>query len=58
MEILYILVYISLGVSFGFLALFFWVVDSDQLSSLDSVPYSILEENQDTKGKEHESTKA
>lgn len=43
MEILYILVFVSLSFSFGFLAIFFWAVDSNQMSSLDSASWSILE---------------
>lgn len=55
MDILYVMVYLSLVLSFGFLAFFFWAVDSDQLSSLDSVSMNILEEeNIVKKGNEHE----
>lgn len=54
MEILYVMVYISLATSFGFLALFFWAVDSDQMSSLDSAANLILEDQLDEKGNIHE----
>ncbi len=54
MEILYVMVFISLTVSFGFLALFFWAVDNDQMNSLDSVSYSILEDQNNTKGNDDE----
>jgi cbb3-type cytochrome oxidase maturation protein len=45
MEILYLLVYISLGISIAFLFIFFWAVNTDQLSSLDSASWTILEDN-------------
>ena len=45
MDILYILVYISLAFSFGFLAIFFWAVDSNQMDSLDAVSWSILDDD-------------
>ncbi len=46
MDILYIMVYLSLALSFGFLAFFFWAVDSDQMSSLDSAAYKMLEDDE------------
>ncbi len=45
MEILYILVILSLGFSLGFLIVFFWAVNKDQMSSLDTVSWSILDED-------------
>ena len=45
MEILYPMIIISLLLSFGFLWSFFWVVDNDQLSSIDEIGYSILDED-------------
>ena len=53
MEILYVLVLISLGVSFGFLALFFWAVDRDQMTSLDQKSFLIFEDNHE-KGSQDE----
>ncbi|MCB0379206.1 MAG: cbb3-type cytochrome oxidase assembly protein CcoS [Bdellovibrionales bacterium] len=44
MEMIYVLVFFSLALSLGFLALFFWAVDSDQFNSMSSVPWSILED--------------
>ncbi len=46
MEILYILVILSLGFSIGFLMIFFWAVNSNQMSSLDTAPWSILEDDE------------
>lgn len=54
MDILYVMVFISLALSFGFLAFFFWAVDSDQMSSLDSASISILEDDIKQKGKDNE----
>ena len=51
-DVLYIMVFISLGMSFGFLVFFFWAVDSDQWSSLDSASYEILDEQKHNKGVE------
>lgn len=45
MEILYILVMLSLAFSVGFLIVFFWAVNKDQMSSLDTVSWSILDED-------------
>lgn len=45
MDILYVMVFLSLALSFGFLAFFFWAVDNDQMSSLDSISFKILEED-------------
>jgi cbb3-type cytochrome oxidase maturation protein len=39
------MVFLSLALSFGFLAFFFWAVDSGQMSSLDSASYKILEDD-------------
>ena len=55
MDILYVMVFISLGLSFGFLAFFFWAVDSDQMNSLDSAALTILDDENTNKGKQHES---
>ncbi len=46
MEILYILVAVSLTFSFGFLILFFWAVDNNQMSSLDSVSWSVVDDEE------------
>jgi len=48
MDILYILVIVSLGFSLGFLIVFFWAVNTDQMSSLDTVSWSILDEDKKT----------
>lgn len=50
MEILYFMVYLSLGLSFSFLAFFFWAVNTDQWSSLDSASVNLLEEDNNIKG--------
>lgn len=52
MDILYVLVFFSLAFSFGFLAFFFWAVDSDQMESLDSAAWTILEDDQVIKNNE------
>lgn len=52
MDVLYIMVFISLGMSFGFLVFFFWAVDSDQWNSLDSASFEILDEQKGRKGVE------
>ena len=49
MEILYVLVILSLAFSFGFLAFFFWAVDTDQFRSMGSVPWSILDDEDKSK---------
>lgn len=54
MDVLYVMVFISLGLSFAFLAFFFWAVDSDQMSSLDSASIRILEDDYKQKGTEDE----
>ena len=52
MEILYVLVFVSLSFSFGFLAIFFWAADTNQMSSLDSASWSILEDSNNKKEEE------
>ena len=54
MEILYVLVFISLSFSFGFLAFFFWAVDNDQMSSLDSASFLVFEDQNNKQGKPNE----
>lgn len=54
MDILYIMVIISLSLSFLFLAFFFWAVDSDQMNSLDSSSLLVLEDNKSEKGNNNE----
>ncbi len=54
MDILYVMVFISLALSFGFLAFFFWAVDSGQMSSLDSASYNILEDENNKRGNDYE----
>lgn len=53
MELIYFLVPFSLIFSLGFLAAFFWAVDTDQFQSLFSVPYSILDDDSNQKGEVH-----
>jgi cbb3-type cytochrome oxidase maturation protein len=48
-DVLYVMVFISLALSFGFLAFFFWAVDNDQLSSLDAASFDILEDQNQIK---------
>lgn len=48
MEILYVLVVVSLAFSVGFLMIFFWAVNTDQLSQLDTVSWTILEDDNKT----------
>ena len=56
MEILYILVILSLGFSVGFLIVFFWAVNTDQMNSLDTVSWSILDEDKKIKQKDEDTT--
>lgn len=45
MDILYVLVFFSLAFSLGFLVVFFWAVDTDQFKSIQSAPWTMLEED-------------